>query len=155
MIPEKLFTEIDQIGVLSIDPEKTVKMMELVLGLKPTKINRSLPGKSEGLYRGLPRNAEIEMIFYYFDNIHIEIIYPKSGSSIHNEYLEKRGTGLYHIRLNVSDFDAALNHFKERGFEPAMSGESVNTPGAKWCYYDFFDELGYYIEVINLKELGA
>ena len=154
MIPKELWREIDQIGVLTIDPDKTIANMEKIFGILPDKRSRSLSGPDSGWYRGLPRDAEIEMLFYQFDNIHIEVIYPKSGNSIHKEYLEKRGTGLYHIRFNVSDYDEAVKFFYDKGYEPAMEGNSANTPGAKWCYYDFFEELGYYVEIINLKQLN-
>ena len=154
IVNSELFRYIDQIGVLTVDPEKTMKNMEMLFGIKPTKFGHSLRGNACGYYRGMPRDAEIEMIFYQFENVHIEIIYPKDGKSIHNEYLEKRGTGLYHIRFNVDNFEETIAWFKERGYEPVMGGDSANVPGAKWCYYDFFDELGYYVEIINLREVG-
>jgi len=155
MQAKELFSYIDQIGVLTIDGEKTIANMKKIFGLEPNRFGKALPGTNSGYYRGQPRNAEIDMIFYDFDNCHIELIYPRAGKSIHDEYLEKHGTGIYHLRFDVPDFEAAIKHFKDRGYEPAMGGESSNTKGAKWCYFDFFDELGYYVELINLREIGV
>lgn len=148
------WTEIDQIGVLSDDIEKTIETMRQIFGLEPTKRIDVAPGSGDSYYRGKPRYAGTTIVFYRIGNIDLEIICPTAGESLHHEYLKKHGTGLYHIRYNVENYDAVLESMARRGFEPAMEGISSTGSGAKWAYFDTEPQLGYYIEIGNGKTLN-
>ena len=146
--------EIDQIGILSDNIEKTIETMRQIYGLEPTNRIDVEPGSGTSYYRGKPRYAGTTIVFYRIGNIDLEIICPTAGKSLHDEYLEKRGTGLYHIRFNVEHYDAVLENMAHRGFEPAMQGVSATGSGAKWAYFDTEPQLGYYIEITNSKALN-
>ena len=151
----EIWDMIDQIGVLTVDPEKTIQQMEMVFGLDPTEVIHVKPGKQKGFFRGAPRNASVDVLHYQIGAVDLEVICPKSGESIHQEYLEKHGTGLYHIRFNVKNYDLAVAEMEKQGFPPVMNGESSQIGGARWAYFDTEPVLGYYIEIINLREIQS
>lgn len=146
---------IDQVGVVTDDFEKTLQKMKLIFGLDPTQVIHVAPGKQKGYFRGAPRDASVDIAHFQINATDLEVICPRQGKSLHQEFLEKNGSGLYHIRFNVKDYERAVNEMEKRGFPPVMNGESSQTNGARWAYFDTEPELGYYIEIINLREMEA
>ncbi|WP_300692530.1 VOC family protein [uncultured Oscillibacter sp.] len=154
-IPKELWSRIDQIGIVGRDAESVIASMRTIFGLEPTKHIQISADKTDAVYRDKPRVLCAHLIFYRISDIDLEIICPTAGASLHHEYLEKHGEGLYHIRFDVESFDEAVRAMTERGYPPAMYGTSANNSSAQWAYFDTEPELGYYIEIINLREIHA
>ena len=150
---ESLWSKIDQIGIVGKDASRVIAAMEAIFGMKPTKQLKSSPDRTDAFYRGKPRVMGADMIFYRIGDIDLEIICPTEGQSLHHEYLEKHGEGLYHIRFDVDSYDDAVAAMTANGFPPAMNGISATGSGAKWAYFDTEPQLGYYVEIINMREL--
>ncbi len=69
-----------------------------------------------GVVESVP-NEEVDIAFLELGDAHIELIKPTSGDSGVAKYLAKRGPGLHHLCLEVSDLDAKLSELRERGYE--------------------------------------
>jgi 4-hydroxyphenylpyruvate dioxygenase-like putative hemolysin len=148
----EIWDVIDQVGVVTDDIDKMLQQMQLIFGLTPTQVIHVAPGKQEGYFRGKPRNASVDIAHFQVGELDLEIICPKQGESLHREFLEKHGSGLYHIRFNVKNYDEAVSEMEKRGFPAVMNGASSQINGARWAYFDTEPKLGYYIEIINLRE---
>lgn len=154
-VPKELWSRIDQIGIVGRDAETVIASMRTIFGLEPTKRIQTSADRTDAFYRGRPRVLCADLIFYRIGEIDLEVICPTAGASLHHEYLEKHGEGLYHIRFDVESFDEAVQAMMDRGFPPAMHGASASNSAARWAYFDTEPQLGYYVEIINLRELRA
>jgi methylmalonyl-CoA epimerase len=65
---------------------------------------------------------------------HIELLEPTDADSPVAKFLEKRGPGLHHIAVRVSDIRAALESLKKRGMR--LIDETPRT-GAGGCLVAF------------------
>jgi len=63
------------------------------------------------------KERKLKIAIFHLDNLMIELISPMEGEQIVSKFLEKRGEGLHHIALEVSDAESMYNNLKEKGFE--------------------------------------
>ena len=85
-------------------------------------VEQSLEFWRDGL--GLPMGGEIEDVpaeevkiaFLDLGGSHIELVQPITEESGIAKYLEKRGQGLHHMCLEVSDIEATLADLTEKGY---------------------------------------
>lgn len=59
----------------------------------------------------------VAIAFLQLDSGHLELIQPTSSDSGVAKYLAKRGPGMHHLCLEVSDLDAKLRQLTESGVE--------------------------------------
>ncbi len=74
------------------------------------------------IYRGKPSDHTYKIAVCWSGSIQIELMQPVSGYSIYNEYIEKHGYGLHHMKLYFKDCNKALEDYKKRGYEVVQSG---------------------------------
>ena len=60
---------------------------------------------------------DVDIAFLSLGDAHIELIQPTTDDSGVANYLAKRGPGLHHLCLEVSDLEAKLNELRARGYE--------------------------------------
>jgi hypothetical protein len=137
------FTKVSQVGIIVKDIRKTMAAMERVFGATPDKEGNVCPTNRR--YHGKEGDFDALIALYDFANIQIELIEPLRGDNIWQEFLDKHGEGIHHIRFNVEDNDAAINDMAEKGIEVSQSGDSL-TPGLRWTYFDSEDALGFIVE---------
>jgi len=63
------------------------------------------------------KERKLKIAIFHLDNLMIELISPMEGEQIVSKFLKKRGEGLHHIALEVSDAQSMYNNLKEKGFE--------------------------------------
>ena len=73
----------------------------------------------------------------------IELIQPLDSKSIFSEFLENRGENLFHIGYKAGDYDEALDFFKARGIDVAMSGNHHG--GCRFSFLDSQKELKHIV----------
>ena len=98
------------IAVKSVD--ETAKIFEKLLGIKAGKVE-------------IVADQGVKSLILPLGNAHIELIEPLDASSGVAKYIEKKGEGLHHISLSVSNIDGALKSVEEKG------GELIDKKGRK------------------------
>jgi methylmalonyl-CoA epimerase len=93
--------KINHLGVAVEDLEQAARTYE-ALGLAVTEII-DVP------------EQKVRVAFIPIGESAIELVQPTSSDSTIAQYLEKRGQGLHHLALEVSDIESALVEVQERG----------------------------------------
>lgn len=144
--------EIDQIGVICSDLEKTKDAMKNIFGLETPEVDYQKD--YELIYRGSTEFATAKVCAYRYFNVELEFIQPVGeGKTAWHDYLKMGQYGLHHIRFNVSNYQEAYLALKEKGLEVWIEGEGTGSPGLKYAYFDGLETLGFVIEIINWKEI--
>lgn len=143
------FNEIVQIGIITLDLEKTKEAMLDVFGLEPDAGGDSVYTKC--FYRdGQIIDAEVKSAFYNFFNIQLEFLEPTGeADTVWSDYVKMGRTGLHHVRFDVSDNDIANKLMAEKGIKVWMEGASLIDPTCRFTYYDSLDKLGFIVEAVT------
>jgi 4-hydroxyphenylpyruvate dioxygenase-like putative hemolysin len=81
-----------------------------------------------------------------------ELMQPLTGRSIYDDFLEKKGEGLHHVKLHYRDCAAALAQFAGSGIAVIQSGKYETD---EFYYLDTEELLGYVVEVGNNGQIGV
>lgn len=76
----------------------------------------------DSMYRGKPGNHTYRIAVCWFGAIQMEVMQPVSGYSIYDEFLEKHGEGMHHIKLYYQDCDKAIREYEGKGYKVIQSG---------------------------------
>jgi len=79
----------------------------------------------------------------------IELIAPSAADSPISGFLDKRGSGIHHVTIEVDDIDAQLARLKGQGV-PLINGTAV--PGAGGCRVAFLHPTAAGGVLVELKE---
>lgn len=104
----------------------------------------------DSMFRGQSSDHTYLAAVTWRGNCQFELIQPVTGRSIYDEYLERKGEGLHHLKLYYPDCQKALKQFKEKGIEVIQSGKIDKD---EFYYLDTEDSLGYVIEIGNNGEI--
>ena len=125
--------EIGQVGVVVKDLDKTMEYLTS-LGFGPF-IVRTVTHPS-GKVRGKKGSYQIKVALSQQGPVQIELIEWQKGNTIYNEFLEKKGEGLHHIRFKVRDLNATLAKFSKMGIEVLMEDRWVEGGGIAYMGTD-------------------
>lgn len=95
----------------------------------------------DSMYRGKPATHTYRIAVCWFGGLQMEVMQPVSGYSIYDEFLEKHGEGLHHIKLFYNDCDQAIRDYEKKGYKVIQSGRVA-------------DDVFYYLET-EAKMAGA
>ena len=146
MEKERLFSQIDQIGIVVEDIEKAMQYYSSFFGIGPfralnvTSVDRRVYGKSVADIKNLVRVARL-------GNLQYELIQPVSGESIQKEFLEKRGEGINHVGFFVKDLEREVARLTEKGFKAISTGRF--TDGGGFAYFDTNQVGGVFFELVQ------
>jgi len=89
--------------------------------------------------------------FFDIGNVNFEIIRPNS-KSIYSDFLYEYGEDIiHHLKIEVSDYYKAIDHFKDIGCKEILHGETLGKAGRNlWTYFDTRLVLGFIIEIVKL-----
>ena len=76
----------------------------------------------------------VEIAFLAAGQSVIELLRPLSPSNSIGRFLEKRGEGLHHICLAVSDLDMAIAQLRTRGAQILNKEPQVNAEGVRYIF---------------------
>jgi 4-hydroxyphenylpyruvate dioxygenase-like putative hemolysin len=145
--------DIIQIAHVVRDLDKAMKYYWENFGLGPWDVYTFKPGTVRDQYvRGKPSDHVYLIAVTWRGGIQYELMQPVTGRSIYDEFLEKKGEGLHHIKLYYKDCQAELKKFKEKGIEVIQSGKIDED---EFYYLDTEKELGYVIELGNNGKIRA
>ena len=98
-------------------------------------------------YRGTPTEVHFSIGMAQAGDLQIELAQQHSDAAYaYSDLIPKSGGGFHHIAIYVSDYDAALAHFTDKGFVPAVDGIFGEM---RFAYVDTAAALGCMVEIIE------
>ncbi|MFX0015508.1 MAG: VOC family protein [Candidatus Hermodarchaeota archaeon] len=128
--------QIDQIGIVVEDMEKSLKYYENIFGSPFLTLESPLD------------SAKLKIALFQVGNIQLEIIQVLEGKTIHSKFLEEKGEGLHHIGFIVEDIEQELARMENEGIKVLERG--VVQEMVKFAYLDTEKTLGIILEIIQL-----
>lgn len=130
---------INQVCVVTDDLERTMKAWVDIFKIGPWQVminnNKTLKNL---VVNGKPVVEEFEykVACTNIGDMQIELIQPLYGPTIYQEYLDRKGPGLHHIKEKITDEEklkATVEHYKSKGFGVMQTGY-------------FFEDVHYYMD---------
>lgn len=105
----------------------------------------------KGVYRGAPTPMRVSLALAFTGQLMIELIAQHDKEpSVFQETLKARGAhGFHHWAVGARDFDAAVAHYKSRGYQEAFSDTAPM--GFRVVYFDTSRDLPGMLEVIEMN----
>jgi methylmalonyl-CoA/ethylmalonyl-CoA epimerase len=143
---------ISQIVIVVNDPHKMVGQYSSIFGLGPWDVYEFVPEKHWIVENSLEKLSPVSFLMAkaMLHNIELCFMKPLEGKSLHKEFLESSGEGLFNLVFNVSDYEKTFNEFVKAGFKPL---EWVDTfvptykGNMKACYFDTRSIGGLFTEI--------
>lgn len=145
-----------QVFEISITVENLEKGMEYfrrAFGWEPYCIHED-ESRNFNLRGQTVEKAVMKYACYYAGPVRFELVEAVSGDSVYAEFLKKKGPGVQHIGIRVSDRDRELALLKERGVKVQQSMEAPFIP-LKMAYMDTMDQIGVNIELVECPYVPA
>lgn len=151
-LPQKVFRNPIQVGVLTKDLEKYLKRLEETFGIGPWRISEYPPIGTNPFteYMGEKGDFRAKFCFFNLGNIEIELIQPLSGNNIWDDFIEKHGNAIHHIKFLVDEHEPIKSYLYNKGYKIIQQGEGVGpNTGRVWAFYNTFDDIGFDVEIMN------
>ena len=117
-------------------------------GIGPFLVNRDLKLDAPR-YRGQPSITRFSTAVAQHGEVQIELVEQHDdGPSAYRDTVPAGTTGFHHVAFIPEDFDAALAHYTEQGFEVAADGFFGPM---HYAYVDTSATLGHMIEIVEDK----
>ena len=97
--------KLNHLAIVVDDMEAALRFWRESLGLSQTGAIESVPDEA------------VDTAFLTLGDAQIELIKPTTDESGVAKYLAKRGPGMHHLCLEISDLDAKLNELRSAGCE--------------------------------------
>jgi len=145
----KFFKQIDQIGIVTSNIERTVKFYEEILGIPPFFIiDRK---DQEAIYNGEKIKFSTKTATARFGPIQVEINEIYQGETPHTDWIRRRGEGFHHFGYFVDNIEVSLKKVEKFNIKSFFSG-TVTGIGIKFAYLDTESIFGYIFELIELPK---
>ena len=99
-------------------------------------------------------DQKVKVCFIETGETKIELIQPIEGNIGVAKFLEKRGEGLHHICLEVSDIELALADYKSRGFRLIDEVPRIGAEGHRVAFVHPQSTNGVLIELVESSRHG-
>jgi methylmalonyl-CoA/ethylmalonyl-CoA epimerase len=137
--------KIIQVGIVVRDLDRAVANYYSVYGAGPWSIyTYGPPEMKNATYRGKPSDWSALIAFTWVGDRQLEIIQPLKGPNIYEEFLEKKGDGIHHIKEWVDDPLKTIEEYRNRGVAMIQSGDF---DGSSFYYFDTEPFLGISLEI--------
>ncbi len=139
-----------QIASTCADIQATMQQLTRALGIGPWFLIEHFPFKSL-IVRGKPDTLDLTLALGQSGHTQFELIQQNdTRPSVYREVAGRRGHGFHHwaIGAQPARYDAIVAQYLEQGYALAM--DAVVGVGGRAAYIDTFDDLGGYIEVIEM-----
>ena len=131
-----MIIRMSHVGVAVKDLEKTLKLYEDVLGLRPEAV------KDMGRSR---------LAFIPVGDDEIELIQPSDVDGMLGKFLKERGEMVHHIALETDDIKAAMEHVKSRGAIMLDEEPIVGAHGVRIAFFTLEGQGDVAFELVESK----
>lgn len=127
-------TRLDHIGVAVKSIDEALKLYEGVLGLKATE-------------RETVEDQKVTVAFIPCGDSEIELLESTAPDGAIAKYIEKRGEGVQHVALRVTNIEEALKELKEKGVRLIDETPRRGAGGAKIAFVHPKETYGVMLEL--------
>jgi methylmalonyl-CoA/ethylmalonyl-CoA epimerase len=131
-----MIIRMSHVGVAVKDLEKTLKLYEDVLGLRPEVV------KDMGRSR---------LAFIPVGDDEIELIQPSGDDSMLSNFIKERGEMVHHIALETDDIEATMEHVKSRGATMLDEEPIVGAHGVRIAFFTLEGQEDVAFELVESK----
>jgi methylmalonyl-CoA/ethylmalonyl-CoA epimerase len=130
---------VDHIGIAVKDLDERVTYYTNVLGMKLINIEEV-------------ESEKVKVAFIDAGNTHIELLEPLTKESAIYKYLEKRGEGIHHIALAVTDIEQEMARMREEGARLLSEQPKIGAGGAKVVFIHPKSSYGVLYELVDRSQ---
>jgi catechol 2,3-dioxygenase-like lactoylglutathione lyase family enzyme len=136
-----------QVAHVVRDLEKAIHAYSKVFGVGPWDVYTFAPPVlRESMYRGKRSDHTYLLAVTWVGGTQLELMQPLTGYSCYDEFLERKGEGLHHIKERVDDCQEAIADYARKGIQIIQSGKFGED---EFYYLDTEPVLGVIIELGN------
>ena len=128
---------IHHIAILVENLDTSLTFWQDILGLIPSKVTE-IPEESA------------RIAFFPIGDSEIELVQPTTADSGLSRYLEKRGPGMHHLCLEVTDLSAALMQLKANGVQLINDKPKTGEGGKLYAFIHPKSANGVLLELYQL-----
>jgi methylmalonyl-CoA/ethylmalonyl-CoA epimerase len=112
---------LDHIAIAVSKLDETLRIYEKVLGLKLEKIR-------------VVKEQKVRVAFLSVDESQIELVEPTAPESAVAKFIDKKGEGIHHVALKVTNIEGVLKQLKEEGIALVDEKPRVGAEGGKIAF---------------------
>ncbi len=140
-----------QVAQVVEDIDKAMKHFWEDFGIGPWDVYEYGPKTvQDSMYRGKPNTQRYALAVTWIGPIQYELMQPLDGYSIYNEFIEKHGYGLQHVKFYYKDCAKAIEKYRKKGYEVIQSGRIGDD---EFYYLESVDKVGVVLEIGNAGEI--
>jgi methylmalonyl-CoA/ethylmalonyl-CoA epimerase len=128
---------IHHIAILVENLDTSLSFWQDILGLIPSKVTE-IPEESA------------RIAFFPLGESEVELVQPTSADSGLSRYLEKRGPGMHHLCLEVTDLSALLVHLRANGIQLINDEPKIGEGGKLYAFIHPKSANGVLMELYQL-----
>ena len=129
--------KINHIAILVEDLGASLNFWHDILGIEPSQIT------------DVPKEAA-RIAFLPIGESEIELVQPTTADSGLNRFLEKRGPGMHHLCLEVTDLPGLLVQLKASGVQLINEAPKVSDDGRQYAFIHPKSANGVLVELYQL-----
>ena len=145
--------QVFEISIVVRNLEESMEQFRTIFGWAPYAVKEDKP-RNFNLRGQIVKQATMKYALYHAGPVRFELIEPVDGDSVYAEFLEKRGPGVQHIGIRVSDRDQELALLKEKGIRVLQSME-LPFLDFKMAYLDTMGQIGVSLELVESPHTPA
>jgi methylmalonyl-CoA/ethylmalonyl-CoA epimerase len=130
---------IHHIAILVDNLDTSLTFWQDILGLKPSRVS-DMPQESA------------RIAFFPLGGSEIELVQPTTADSGLSRYLEKRGPGMHHLCLEVTDLYLLLEQLKANGVQLINDEPKIGEGGKLYAFIHPKSSNGVLVELYQLPE---
>ncbi len=135
-----------QMSWVVADLEEAARRWHSTAGVGPFLVNRHI-AIADPVYRGKPVAVDFSTAIAQAGPVQVELVQQHDDSpSCYRDMIPAGEEGMHHVAIMAGDYDAAVAHYTDQGFEVASSG--LFGP-IRFCYVDCRSALGHMVEVLE------
>jgi methylmalonyl-CoA/ethylmalonyl-CoA epimerase len=131
--------KINHIAILVEDMDHSLEFWHTILGIRPSQVS------------DLPQEAA-RIAFLPVGDSEIELVQPITSDSGLSRFLEKRGPGMHHLCLEVTDLNGILAQLKAGGVQLINEEPRVNQDGRLYAFIHPKSANGVLVELYQAKK---
>ncbi len=145
--------QVFEISIVVRSLDESMERFRSIFGWEPYAV-RDDEARNFNLHGKTVERASMKYALYHAGPIRIEMIEAVAGDSVYAEFLEKRGPGVQHIGIRVSDRDRELAQLQEKGIGVLQSMD-IPFLDFKMAYIDTMDLIGVSLELVESPHTPA
>ena len=127
---------VNHIALLVENVDEAMHLFSKIWGLEPTHIVAL-------------ENQGVRTATYEFENLMVELMEPYGAESPVAKSLEKRGPGIHHMAVEVTDVAARISELKDLGLRFTTDEPTVGVGGSKICFLHPKGTFGILTELVQ------